>query len=114
MKRTETGTPPLAQTARDRIRAQARREQELAARVIAAESRLDAERAKRACVLAARDRAVASRQDAVADALIAYVDEAGVRIERAAVIVGQKPADVARLVNARRAALRRDPNRDSA
>lgn len=114
MSLSEPGRHPVSQTARDRLRAQARRERDLATRVLTAQARLTAELTKRAELLAARDRVLAARRDDVADALIAYVDEAGVRVERAALIVGQQPADVARLVNGRRAALRRNQTRGPA
>lgn len=106
MTATRPGTQPLTQTARDRLRAQARCEQEMADRVLAAESRLAAEQARRDAALAARDRAVAARRDDVADALIDYVESTGVGIERAALILGRPAAGVARLVRERRRARR--------
>ncbi len=95
---------PLTQAARDRLRAQVRREQELAAGVLASESRLEAETEKRNAAIAAHDRMVAARADDVADALIAYVDESGVGVERAAIILGRSRNELARIVRERRQA----------
>lgn len=108
MTRAQSATRPVSQAARDRLRSQARREQDLAARVIAAETRLAGEITKRDALVAARDRIVDKRRADVADALIAYVDAAGVGIERAALILGREKSQLARLVHDRRAALRRD------
>lgn len=77
---------PLSQGARDRLRVQVRRERELASRVLAAEERLSDAIAKRDAALATQDTVIAARSDDVADALIAYVDDAGVGLERAAII----------------------------
>lgn len=99
---------PLTQAARDRLRAQVRREQELAARVLAAESRLASAHAKRDTVLAAQDKVIAARRDDVADALIAYVDDAGVGLERAAIILGRSRGELARNIRERRLAAKGD------
>lgn len=95
---------PLTQAARDRLRAQVRREQDLAARVLAAEGRLADAIAKRDAVLAARENVIAGKRDEVADALIAYVDDAGVGLERAALILGRSRSELARTVRERRLA----------
>ncbi len=95
---------PLTQAARDRLRTQVRREQELAARVLAAEARLSDAHAKRDAALAAQDRIIATRRDDVADALIAYVDDAGVGLERAAIILGRSRTELTRIVRERRLA----------
>lgn len=113
MTRGELAARPVSQAARDRLRAQGRREQDLAARVIAAEARLTAEISKRDALVTARDRVVDNRRDGVADALIAYVEEAGMGIERAALILGREKSEVARLVHARRAVLRHERETDA-
>src|SRR3954470_17795927 len=97
-------TAPLTQAARDRLRAQVRREQELAAKVLAAESRLTDGIAKRDALLAAQEKVIARKRDDVADALIAYVDDAGVGLERAAIILGRSRSELARIVRERRLA----------
>jgi hypothetical protein len=94
----------LTQTARDRLREQVRREQELAADVLAAEARLAAQIDKRDAAIAAHDRLVATRRDDVADALISYVDESGVGVERAAIILNRSRNELARIVRERRQA----------
>jgi hypothetical protein len=103
---------PLSQAARDRLRTQARREQDLAARVAAAEARLAAERRRRHDTLASLDSAIARRSDQVADALIAYIDSAGVGLERAAMILGRSKAELAKTVRDRRATLRAQARAD--
>jgi hypothetical protein len=95
---------PLTQSARDRLRAQVRREQDLAARVLGAEARLAAEIHKRDAMMSAHDRVLAERRDDVADALITYIDHAGVGLERAAIILGRSKAELARTVRERRLA----------
>jgi hypothetical protein len=97
---------PLSQAARDRLRAQVRRERELAARVLAAEGRLADAIARRDAVLAAQDGIIAARRDDVADALISYVDEAGVGVERAAIILGRSRGELSRTVRERRLAIK--------
>lgn len=97
---------PLTRDARERLREQTRRERSLAARVLAAESRLAAEAQRREAAMAAHDRAVARRAECVADALIEYIQAAGVGVERAAMILGRSKASVAKTVRERRAALR--------
>lgn len=95
---------PLTQSARDRLRAQVRREQELAARVQVAEARLAAEIHKRDAILTGHERVISERRDDVADALITYVDEAGVGLERAAIILGRSRSELTRVVRERRLA----------
>jgi hypothetical protein len=102
---------PVSQTARDRLRSQARRERELAARVAAAESRLTVERRRRRDAITDLDRAVARREAEVADALVNYVDADGVGIDRAAIILGRARNAVAKTVRTRRAELRTDSAR---
>jgi hypothetical protein len=96
---------PLTQAARDRLRAQLRREQELSARVLVAEARLADAIAKRDAVLSAQDDIVARRRDDVADALIAYVDDAGLGLERAAIVLGRSRSELRRIVRERRIAI---------
>jgi hypothetical protein len=93
--------PPI-DTARDRLRAQIRREQELADAVLAAEARLHSAIAKADALLAAQQRVIDERRDCVADALIAYVDEAGVGLDRAAIILGRPKQELARILKSRR------------
>lgn len=95
---------PLTQSARERLRIQVRREQDLAARVLAAEARLAAEIHKRDAILTAHERVIGARRDEVADALIAYIDESGVGLKRAAIILGRSEAHLARVVRERRLA----------
>lgn len=98
---------PLTQAARDRLRAQVRREQDLAARVLATEARLADAVAKRDQLLAAQEKVIAAKRDDVADALITYVDDAGVGLERAAIILGRSRSELARIVRERRLATKR-------
>lgn len=95
---------PLTQGARDRLREQVRRERELATRVLAAEARLSDAVAKRDALLVAQDKVIASRRDDVADALIAYVNDAGVSLDRAAIIFGRSRSELARTIRERRMA----------
>jgi hypothetical protein len=95
---------PLTQAARDRLREQVRREQELATDVLAAEARLASQIDKREAVIAVQDRVVADRTNDVADALITYVDQSGVGVERAAIILGRSRNELARIVRERRQA----------
>ena len=97
---------PLTQAARDRLRTQVRREQELAARVLSAEAKLAAEIQRRDAILTAHEQVVQARRDDVADALIAYIDESGVGLERAAMILGRSKTQLARTVRERRLARR--------
>ena len=96
----------LTQAARDRLREQVRREQELAARVLAAEGKLTTEIHKRDAILAEHDLVVAARRAEVADALISYIEESGVGLDRAALILGHPKPYLARLVRDRRTARR--------
>lgn len=93
---------PLRQDARARLRVQARQEQELAERVLAATERLDAATGKRDAVVAAQDSVVAERRGDVADALANYLDQAGVGLERAALILGRERPYLARLLREHR------------
>lgn len=97
---------PLTQAARDRLREQVRREKELASRVVMAESRLADAIAKRDAVLSAQDEILNRRRDDVADALIAYLNDAGVGLDRAAIIFGRSRSELARIVRERRVATR--------
>lgn len=99
---------PIDQTARERLRAQVRREQELAKAVLNAEARLSSEIAKRDSVMAAQDQAVGARRAEVAEALANYVDGAGVGLERTAIIFGRPKSEVTRMVRDCRA-IRRNP-----
>lgn len=98
---------PMTQAARDRLREQARREQDLATRVLQAESRLTVERAKRDAALAAHERAISRRANELADALIDYLEQAGVGLERAALIFERSRSELARIVRNRRRDRRR-------
>lgn len=100
---------PLTQPARDRLREQARREQELAAGVLAAQDRLARQIRKRDAMLAAQARAITEREAAVADALIIYLDQAGVGLDRAAAVLDRPKNELARIVRDRKATCRRDP-----
>jgi hypothetical protein len=102
---------PLTQAARDRLREQVRREQDLAAGVLNAEARLAAEIAKRDAAIAAHNSAVAGRADAVADAVIDYLEQAGVGLERAAIVLGRPTPELARMVRERRQQRRATPRR---
>ena len=100
----------LSQAVRERLREQSRREQELAAIVLGADARLTAETSRRDALVAERDRVVASRRDDLAEALVAYLDGAGVGLERAALILDRPKAVLARLVReCRTASGRRGP-----
>jgi hypothetical protein len=88
-----------------------RREQDLAAGVLNAEVRLAAEIAKRDAAIAAHNTAVASRADAVADAVIDYLEQAGVGLERAGIVLGHPKPDLARMVRERRQQRRATPRR---
>jgi hypothetical protein len=52
--------------------------------------------------MAAQQRVIDQRRDDVADALIAYVDEAGVGLDRAAIILGRSKQELARILKQRR------------
>lgn len=99
---------PLTQAARDRLRTQVRREQELAARVLAAESRLADATVRRDAVLAAQDKVIAARRDDVADAVIAYVTDDSVGLGRAAIILGRSRSELARIARERRLAMKEE------
>ena len=104
---TETRrSPPVTQVARDRLRDQIRRERELTDRVVAAQRRLADEKAKRDRTLTACDAKIAALADALADAMIAYIDVAGVRQERAAAVLDLPQSTIARMIRGRRAMLR--------
>ena len=101
------GALPVTQRPRDRLRDQIRLERELTDRVLAAQRRLANEKARREATLAACDTKVRARIDDLADAMIAYVDVAGVRPERAAVVLDLPRSTVSSMIRERRAALRR-------
>lgn len=103
-----TASVPLSQSARDRLRVQLRRERELSARVLAAEERLADAIAKRDAALVTHDQIIAARRASVADALIDYVDGAGLGLERAAIILGRSRVELARIVRERRLAIKQD------
>ncbi len=94
----------LTEVARDRLRAQIQRERQLAARVLETEARLSDAIAQRDAVLAADDRMIQACRADVADALIAYVRDAGVGLDRAAIILGRPKAELLRMINERRLA----------
>ena len=98
---------PVTQGPRDRLRNEIRRERELADRVLASQRRLADEKTKRDAAIAAHDSKVAARADDLADALLAYVDTARVRPERAAVVLGVPRSTIIGMIRERRAALRR-------
>jgi hypothetical protein len=91
-------TTQLSETARDRLRAQVRLEQALVARVLATEARLTAEIEKRNALLRTQDEVIAQRSNELAAALAAYIDEAGVSLDRAAVVFGRSRTDLQRLL----------------
>ena len=101
------GALPVTQRPRDRLRDQIRLERELTDRVLAAQRRLATEKARREATLAACDTKVRARIDDLADAMIAYVDVAAVRPERAAVVLDLPRSTVSSMIRERRAALRR-------
>lgn len=93
---------PLTQAARDRLREQARHEQDLAAGVLRAEARLAAEVAKRDAAIKAHDQIVVKRTGDVADTVIDYIEQAGVSVERAAIILDRPSNELTRMVRERR------------
>ena len=97
---------PVTQIPRDRLRDQIRRERELTDRVVTAQRRLAEAKAKRDATLAACDAKIAALADALADAMIAYIDVAGVRPERAAAVLDLPRSAIARMIRGRRATLR--------
>lgn len=94
----------LAKSVRDRLRDQARLERDLAARVIAASDRLSVATERRDVLVAEQDALVAKRRDEVAEALIGYLDLAGVGVERAAIILDRPKNEIVALVRRRRSA----------
>lgn len=105
----------LTRSTGDRLNEQIRHERALAAGVLAAEARLAGAVEKMTAVIAEQRGAVAECRDEVADAVIAYVDQAGVGIDRVAVILDRPRDELARLVRARRAAVRQSaPSRETA
>jgi hypothetical protein len=92
----------LTRSARDRLRVQVRREQDLAARVLAAEARLSAEILQRDAIPSAHDQVLAERRADVADAVLAYIDGADVGLDGAAIILGRSRSDLRRIVLERR------------
>lgn len=99
----------LRQDARARLRAQVRREQDLATRVLAADGRLTVATRKRDAVVASHDQVIAERRADVADALADYLDQAGVGLDRAAAVLGREKPYLARLIRER---ARRGPSPD--
>jgi predicted XRE-type DNA-binding protein len=104
---TARSSLPVTQRPRDRLRDQIRLERALTERVLAAQQRLAAENARRDAALTACDMRVRARIDDLADAMIAYIDTAGVRPERAATVLGLPRSTVSSMIRERRAALRR-------
>jgi hypothetical protein len=104
---TARSSLPVTQRPRDRLRDQLRLERALTYRVLAAQRRLVAENARRDATLAACESRVRARIDDLADAMIAYIDTAGVRPERAATVLGLPRSRVSSMIRERRAALRR-------
>jgi hypothetical protein len=100
---TGTGSTSADGTVRDRLRDQLRREQALATHVTAAEARLTAEIDKRAAAVQVHDDLVARRTWELAAAIAAYIDQAGVSIDRAAAVFNRPRADVQRLLRMHRA-----------
>jgi hypothetical protein len=98
---------PLIQSTRDRLRTQVKLERELATRVIAAQSRLSSAVEKRDAAVAEQQAVVDRHRDAVADALIQYVEQARVGIERISIVLGAPRPELARLIRERRSAMRR-------
>ena len=101
---TGTMAAPLARAARDRLKAQVQRERELAEAVLAAETRLGEAIAKSDAIVAAQQRVIAGRRAEVAQALSQYVNEAGLGLDRAAIILGRTKADLARSIRDARSA----------
>ena len=99
---------PLTQSARDRLREQQRREQDLAAGVIAAERRLAAEIARRDAALEQYERRIDLRQDEMAEAVVRYTREPGVGLDRAAIVLGRSRRELAHLVRRHAAAAREE------
>jgi len=99
----------VTDTARDRLRAQVRREQELATRVLGAEARLAADVEKRDAVLRTHERLITQRKNELADALTAYIDEAGVSLERAAIVFGRSRSQLQRMLRERKTARNSKP-----
>jgi hypothetical protein len=99
---------PVTQQPRDRLRHQIKLERVMTDRVLAAQRRLAAEKSNRASTIAACDAKVRARADDLADAMIAYLDRAGVRPERAAVVLGLPTSLVTGIIRERRATLRRN------
>jgi hypothetical protein len=100
---TGTGTRSTDGTVRDRLRDQLRREQALATHVTNAETRLAAEIDKRAAAVQVHDHLVTRRTQELAAALAAYIDQAGVSIDRAAAVFNRPRGDVQRLLRTHRA-----------
>jgi hypothetical protein len=84
-----------------------RRERELSERILTAHRQLTTETARKAAAIAAADARIAKSADRLADALIAYTETAGVRPDRAAVVLDIPKSVVVGMIRERRAALRR-------
>jgi hypothetical protein len=83
-----------------------RRERELSERILAAHRQLTTEKARKAAAIATADARIAKSADRLADALIAYTETAGVRPDRAAVVLDLPKSTVMGMIRERRAALR--------
>jgi predicted XRE-type DNA-binding protein len=84
-----------------------RRERELTERLLSAYRNYTNEHAKKDATVAAADARIAACTQRLADALIAYTEGAGVRPDRAAVVLGVPRSRVTSMMRERRAALRR-------
>jgi hypothetical protein len=104
---------PQQQSTSNRLRDQVRLERDLAAQVLAAEDRLAAATERADAIIAAQAQIVASHQDKVADALINYVNHAGVGIERAAIILDRPKRELAREIRERRSRMSNGTASDS-
>lgn len=98
---------PMSVTQRDRLRREHQRERELTERVLAAQRQLATAETRRAAVIAGADARVAASAERLADALVAYIDDAGVLPSRAAAVLGLPESAVVGMVRGRRATARR-------
>ena len=88
--------------AKQRLRAQVRREQSLVDAVLAAEGRLAVEIDKRDAAIAIHDTAVAARRRALAEAIATYLTDAGVSIARASAVFDRPAHEITRLLREQR------------
>ena len=102
-----TSQTPVTVGPRERLRNEIKRERELTDRLLAAHRRLANDTAKKDAAIAAADARIAASTTHLADALIAYTDGAGVRPDRAAVVLGIPKSAVVGMIRERRAAIRR-------